>query len=60
MQDAYARAHDCAEQAKAAVTPQERTDWLFVEARWLTLARSLEFTQRLENFSGEVKRNIKR
>jgi hypothetical protein len=60
IQDAYAHAHDCAERAEAAVTAQERTDWLFVEARWLTLARSLEFTRRLDDFCGEVRRNIKR
>ena len=34
----------------------ERNDSLFVEARWLSLARSLEFTQRLERFSDEAKR----
>ena len=60
IQDSYAHAHDCAERASAAATPQERADWLFLEARWLMLARSLEFTRRLDDFCGEVRRNLKR
>jgi hypothetical protein len=60
IRDAFQHAHVCAERAKTCVTPQERNDWLFVEARWLSLARSLEFTQRLERFSDEAKRNQKR
>jgi hypothetical protein len=53
IRNAYQHAHDCAGRAKIATTPQERSDWLFVEARWLSLAHNLEFTQRLERFSGE-------
>ena len=56
IEEAYGHAHDCAERAKVAITAQERADWLFVEAGWLTPARSLEFTRRLEDFSDEVKR----
>ena len=56
IRDVYQHAHDCAERAKTCVTRQERNDWLFIEARWLSLARSLEFTQRLERFSDEAKR----
>ena len=51
IRNAYQHAHDCAGRAKIAATPQERRDWLFVEARWLSLAHSLEFMQRLERFS---------
>jgi hypothetical protein len=60
IQEAYAHAQDCAERAEAAVTAPERADWLFVEARWLMLARSLEFTRRLEDFSDEMKRRVRR
>jgi hypothetical protein len=60
IRDAYQPAHDCADRAKTAVTPQERNDWLFVGARWLTLAHSLEFTRPAERFFGEAKRNQKR
>jgi hypothetical protein len=55
IRNAYQHAHDCAERAKIAVTPQERSDWLFVEARWLALAHSLEFTEQLESFSDEAR-----
>ena len=51
IRNAYQHAHDCAGRAKIAAAPQERSDWLFVEARWLSLAHSLEFMQRLERFS---------
>ena len=54
IRNAYQHAHDCAGRAKIAATPQERSDWLFVEARWLALALSLEFTERLERFSREA------
>jgi hypothetical protein len=54
IRDAYQHAHDCAGRAKIAATPQERSDWLFVEARWLPLAHSLELTQQLERFSNEA------
>jgi len=55
IRNAYQHAHDCAERAKIAPTPQERSDWLFVEARWLSLAHSLEFMQRLERFSDKAR-----
>ena len=58
IRQAYAQAEDCAHRAKIARSPQERSDWLFVEQRWLTLARSLEFAQRIERFSDEAKRNL--
>jgi hypothetical protein len=57
IRDAYEHAQQCAERARAAGTPQERSDWLFVEARWLSLAHSLEFTQGLKRFSDEAKRH---
>ena len=53
IRNAYQHAHDCGGRAKIAATPQERSDWLFVEARWLAVAQSLEFAQRLETFSDE-------
>jgi len=55
IRNAYQHAHDCAGRAQIAATPQERRDWLFVEARWLSLAHSLEFTQRLERFSDKAR-----
>jgi hypothetical protein len=54
IRQAYEHAEDCARRAKNARNPEERRDWLFVEQRWLTLARSLEFTRRAELFAGEA------
>ena len=54
---AYEHAEDCAQRARIARSPQERSDWLFVEQHWLTLARTLSFAQRFERFSDETRRN---
>ena len=56
IRQVYAQAERCAERAQGAGTPQEREDWLFVEQRWLVLARSLEFSRRLESLTEENNR----
>ena len=55
IRNAYQHAHDRSERAKVAATPQERSDWLFVEARWLALAHSLEFMEQIQRFSDEAR-----
>jgi len=57
IHQAYGHAEDCAHRARIARNPQQRSDWLFVEQRWLTLAQTLSFAQRFERFSDEAKRN---
>jgi hypothetical protein len=37
-----------------------KEDFLDMERRWLFLARSYEFTERVTGFSAETKRQIKR
>jgi hypothetical protein len=38
--------------------PQSKADFLGLELRWLFLARSYEFTERLTDFSAETKRKV--
>jgi hypothetical protein len=46
VRDAYQRAHECAECARAAKDLRERTDWMVLERRYLALARGIEFAER--------------
>jgi hypothetical protein len=48
--ECYAHASHCCEQAKQAVDPSIKRDFLDMERRWLSLARSYEFAERL-NFT---------
>jgi hypothetical protein len=48
----------CARQASVQTDPKLKDDFLAMERSWLALARSYEFTQRLEDFSNETKRRI--
>jgi hypothetical protein len=49
--DCRARAERCGRRATAERDPQARLDFLDVERRWLKLARSYEFAERLDAFS---------
>jgi hypothetical protein len=46
----YARAAECAEEAKAETNEKHRADLLRIEQSRTTLARSYEFVQSLEAF----------
>jgi hypothetical protein len=56
MRDCLQHAEDCARKAAAHTDPTLKQDFLDSERRWLLLARSYEFTQRLGDFSNETKR----
>jgi hypothetical protein len=56
--ECYRRAEDCARKATAQTDPQSKADFLGLELRWLFLARSYEFTERLTDFSAETKRKV--
>ena len=47
-----------AEQAAVLTDPQLKQDFLDMERRWLFLARSYEFTDRLTGLSDETKRRL--
>ncbi len=44
-------AEDCADRARLQPDPQLRKDYLEMQGRWLALARSYEFAERLEFLS---------
>ena len=57
IRDCFQHAEDCARKASAQTDPQTKADFLDLERRWLLLARSYEFTERLTDFSDETRRN---
>jgi hypothetical protein len=52
----YMHAEHCARQAGVQTDPKLKDDFLEMEQRWLLLARSYAFTERLSDFSDETKR----
>jgi hypothetical protein len=56
IRECYRHAEDCARKATAQPDPKRKQDFLDLEQRWLFLARSYEFTQRLTECSDETKR----
>ena len=44
-------AEDCAHRAKAEPNPNLQRDYLMMERRWLSLARSYQFSEQLDTFS---------
>lgn len=56
IRECLGHAEDCAHQAKSEADPQLRQDFLDLEQRWLKLARSYEFADRLEAFANSAKR----
>jgi hypothetical protein len=58
IRDCLQHAEDCARQAAAQTDPKLKEDFLDLERRWLHLARSYKFTERLGDFSSETKRKV--
>ena len=56
IRDCLRHAEDRARQAAAQPCPTLKEDFLDMERRWLFLARSYEFTERVTNFSAETER----
>ncbi len=50
VQDCYSRADDCARQAEAAATAEEREFWEEQETRWIRIAGYAEFSERVASF----------
>ena len=59
ISDCLRHAEDCARQAAAQTCPKLKADFLDMERRWLFLARSYEFTERINDFSAESSRQTK-
>ena len=60
VRECLQHADDCARQAAAQTDAKMKEDFLDLERRWLSLARSYEFTERLDAFCGEAKRQAGR
>ncbi len=56
IRECLQHAEECARQAAAQNCPKLKQDFLDMERRWLSLARSYEFSERLNDFSSETKR----
>jgi PAS domain S-box-containing protein len=55
----YERAAEAKERADQALDPEAKADFLNIERRWLLLARSYEFGERLDDFTRENTRRAK-
>jgi hypothetical protein len=51
IRECYRRTEDCARKAAAQTDPTLKADFLDLERRWLVLARSYDFTERLNSFT---------
>lgn len=52
IRDCYAHAEECSRKAAAQTDPLLKQDFLDMEKRWLSLAKSYELSERLDEFSG--------
>jgi hypothetical protein len=58
IRECYRHAQDCALKATAHIDVQLKQDFLDLERRWLFLARSYEFSERLIDLSDEIKPRV--
>ena len=56
VRECLRHAEECAQKAAAQSDPTLKKDFLDMERRWLSLARSYELSERLTDFSAETKR----
>jgi hypothetical protein len=57
--ECYRPAAEAKARAEQAHDPGLKQDFLDMERRWISLAHSYEFTERLSDFTGETKRRAK-
>lgn len=55
VRECLRHAEDCAREAAAKTCPKMREDFLDLERRWLSLARSYEFSERLDDFCSDAR-----
>jgi hypothetical protein len=51
IRECYRHATEARQKADCAVTVEAKADFLDIERRWLLLARSYEFSERLKDFT---------
>ena len=54
IRECYQRAEQCRRAAETAHTPSAKDDFLDMERRWLSLAHSYEFAERLSGLHGTI------
>jgi hypothetical protein len=52
IRECLRRAEECRQLSKTALSQSAIQDYLNMEQRWLNLARSYEFTERLSRYTG--------
>lgn len=55
----YERAGESRARAAAAANENDKTEYLNIERRWIMLARSYEWSERITGFTEEVKRRLR-
>jgi hypothetical protein len=50
IRECYLNAEECKRLAETARTPSAKADYLAMERRWLSLAHSYEFSERLSDY----------
>jgi hypothetical protein len=60
VRECLRHAEGCAQRAAAQADPKLKQDFLQLEQKWLSLARSFQLTERLTDFSGEAQRQADR
>ena len=56
IRECYLHAEQCRRWAEMAPTPIAKVDFLDMERRWLSLAHSYEFAERLSDFSRSMRK----
>jgi len=60
IRECYRHAEDARQKAEATNHLPTKAEFQDMERRWLSLARSYEFSQRLANFTNEVRRTVRK
>jgi hypothetical protein len=60
VRECLRHAEGCAQRAAAQADPKLKQDFLQLEQKWLSLARSFQLTERLTAFPGEAQRRADR
>jgi hypothetical protein len=54
IRECLQHAEDCARKAARQTDPKVKQDFLNLEQRWLSLARSYEFTERISDYEAKL------
>jgi len=60
IRECYRHAEECRRRARQTLDPAVKQDFLDMEQRWLSLARSYELSEKLSSFTQEMRRRLYR